>query len=207
MKSPVSTAVAIGAGLVVLLGYFLPIPGLAQIRTILIDWAMILAAVATLIGVINLLAAHFRKIGQRQAGNGYSLILIAAFFLILLAGVYEAIFRPAVPLTRQIVTAVQLPVESSLMAVLAVSLAFASIRLLSRRRNLFSILFFVSTLVFLVLSSGALSIINFNGAQAIQDVFNRLPVAGGRGLLLGVALGSLLTGLRILVGADRPYRG
>jgi hypothetical protein len=34
-----------------------------------------------------------------------------------------------------------------------------------------------------------------------------LPVAGGRGILLGIALGSLMAGLRILFGADRPYSG
>jgi len=30
---------------------------------------------------------------------------------------------------------------------------------------------------------------------------------GARGILLGVALGTLTTGLRILFGADRPYGG
>ena len=34
-----------------------------------------------------------------------------------------------------------------------------------------------------------------------------LPVAGARGILLGIALGSLTAGLRILMGADRPYSG
>jgi len=31
--------------------------------------------------------------------------------------------------------------------------------------------------------------------------------AGARGILLGMALGTLTTGLRILFGADRPYGG
>ena len=30
---------------------------------------------------------------------------------------------------------------------------------------------------------------------------------GARGILIGVALGTLTTGLRILFGADRPYGG
>jgi hypothetical protein len=32
-------------------------------------------------------------------------------------------------------------------------------------------------------------------------------MAGARGILLGVALGTVATGLRILIGADRPYGG
>jgi hypothetical protein len=43
--------------------------------------------------------------------------------------------------------------------------------------------------------------------KEIVSVLNRLPVAGGRGILLGIALGSLVAGLRVLMGADRPYRG
>jgi hypothetical protein len=34
-----------------------------------------------------------------------------------------------------------------------------------------------------------------------------LAAAGARGILLGVALGTLTTGLRILFGVDRPYGG
>jgi hypothetical protein len=207
MKAPFSTAVAIGVGLVVLLGYFLPIVGLGEIRTILVGWAITLAAIATLIGVVNLLSVHFKKIAEQQPRSGYSILLIAGFLIVLLLGIWEALFSPQTSLTEQVVNAIQLPVESSLMAVLAASLAFASIRMLSRRQNLVSILFFISTLVFLVISSGVLGMFNIDGLQTVQNAFNRLPVAGGRGLLLGVALGSLLTGLRILVGADRPYRG
>jgi len=32
-------------------------------------------------------------------------------------------------------------------------------------------------------------------------------VGGARGILLGVALGTIATGIRILMGADRPYGG
>jgi hypothetical protein len=34
---------------------------------------------------------------------------------------------------------------------------------------------------------------------------NTWAVAGARGILLGVALGAIATGLRILLGSDRPY--
>ena len=41
---------------------------------------------------------------------------------------------------------------------------------------------------------------------AIKDwVFDVPMLAGMRGILLGVALGTLATGLRVLLGVDRPY--
>jgi hypothetical protein len=34
-----------------------------------------------------------------------------------------------------------------------------------------------------------------------------LALGGARGILIGVALGALTTGLRVLFGVDRPYGG
>jgi hypothetical protein len=34
-----------------------------------------------------------------------------------------------------------------------------------------------------------------------------IALGGARGILIGVALGTLTTGLRVLFGADRPYGG
>ena len=71
-----------------------------------------------------------------------------------------------------------------------------------------AVIFLISALVFLVLLSGYLPLSSdvpvLNSALGF---LNRLPLAGARGILLGVALGSLTTGLRILLGADRPYSG
>jgi hypothetical protein len=32
-----------------------------------------------------------------------------------------------------------------------------------------------------------------------------IPLAGGRGILIGISLGALLTGLHVLFGTERPY--
>ena len=43
MKSPVATAIAIAVGLIVLLGFFVPIPLLENVRSLLLGWAVTLA--------------------------------------------------------------------------------------------------------------------------------------------------------------------
>ena len=208
MKSPTSiiiTVVAIAVGVVVLLGYFLSIGPLPALRTIFVGWAVILAALATLVGVVNLLSVHINRINNGESGYGYSLILLTFFLLTLVLGL--ARYFIGVDFLPQAVSAVQVPVEASLMAILTVVLALAAIRLLRRRRTFFSVVFFISALVFLTLGSGLFSSLlpGFPAIQALVGALNRLPVAGARGILLGVALGSLATGLRILMGADRPY--
>jgi hypothetical protein len=207
VKLPISIAVAIITGLIILSGYFLNLPGLQSARSLLLSWAVILAAFATWVGVVNLLSVHASKIRLHKPDAPYSVLLIIAFVVTLLLVIADSILSPTAAQLNQVVSSIQMPVESSLMAVLTFALAYAVIRLLRRRRDAFAILFLVSVVVFLILNSGVLpsSIVPFS--QEILNIANWLPTAGSRGILLGVALGSLATGLRILLGADRPYRG
>jgi hypothetical protein len=93
------------------------------------------------------------------------------------------------------------------MAILVVSLTFAATRLLSRRLNFMSAIFvfFVFILLFTaipVVSSQIGFLADFR-----NWVLGVPAVGGARGILLGVALGVIATGIRILLGADRPYGG
>jgi hypothetical protein len=45
-RAPVSTALVIASGLVVLLGYFFEFQYLASLRSLLLNWGVILAAIA-----------------------------------------------------------------------------------------------------------------------------------------------------------------
>ncbi len=205
MKSPFATALAIATGLLVLAGYIVPIPFLVSLRTLLLGWAVILVAVATIVGVINLARVHWNKATRREGRDYYSIIFLVAFLLTIAAGV---ILGPTNPDFQQAVLSIQVPAESSLMALLAIVLAYASLRLLQNRRGILAILFVFSAVIFLFLSSGLLAGVDaVSPLKEIIALLNRLPVAGGRGILLGIALGSLVAGLRILMGADRPYRG
>lgn len=208
MRSPISTAIAIAVGLIILLGYFLPLPALANIRSTMLDWAIILAAIAGLVALINLAGVHLRKMRAPKDKDVYSPFLLVAFALTFLAGVVEYLLHPSFLDFNKVVTSIQMPVEASLMAVLAVGLAYASFRFFQRRKGLMPVVFAISALVFLLLASGVLFMgLNTPIVNNLTLFLNRLPLAGARGILLGVALGSLTAGLRVLMGADRPYSG
>jgi hypothetical protein len=103
---------------------------------------------------------------------------------------------------------IQMPIETSLLAILAVTLAYAGARLLSRRPNGFTILF-ILIVIFVLL--GTTPLIFFGEVRFLSILRNLIiqvpAVAGARGILLGVALGAIATGIRILLGSDRPYGG
>jgi hypothetical protein len=205
MKNPLATLVAIVAGVLVLLGYILPIPQLVSLRSLLLGWAVVLVALGSVVGIVNLVVVHWHKATRKAERDIYSAVFLVAFLLTVAAGV---VLGPTNPDFQKAILAIQVPVESTLTAILAIVLAYASLRLLQRRRGTLSILFMFSAVIFLLLGSGLLSAAEtISPIKEIIALVNLLPVAGGRGILLGIALGSLTAGLRILLGADRPYRG
>lgn len=204
MRAPLSAAIAIAVGLVILAGYFIPLPILGTIQNTLLSWAIVLAGFAGLVAIINLVLTHWRKVTSKTRRDPYSILLLLAFAATAGLALY---FGPADELVQQVILSIQVPVEASLMAALAVTLGVASLRLLQKRRDALSFLFVISVVVFLVIGSGLLAGLNLPFVQDIVSFIDRLPVAGGRGILLGIALGSLTAGLRILTGADRPYSG
>jgi hypothetical protein len=202
LGSSLIIAITIAVGLVVLLGYFVDLPILTTIREIFVRWAVILASVTLLVGVANLFTVHWRRAAKAQPGGFYSVILLLAFALSL---VIFMIYGPTGFWSMWIFNYIQVPAESSLMALLAVVLAYAGARLLNRRINLFSLIFLLTSLTVLV----GMATIPFINAPLLGEVrawITQVPaVAGSRGILLGVALGTIATGLRILIGSDRPY--
>lgn len=210
LRSPLATAVAIGVGLIVLAGYF--IPSITGVRFLLLRTGLVLAAVALLVGVINLTRVHIQKLLSDQPNSGYSLILVIALLVTLIIGTADMvqtylIGKPNFQMLRWIFTYIHLPIETSLMAVTAVSLIFAAAQILKERMTVFSILFFFVILLVL-LSSFSLGAGYVPILRAVRGWILRIPaLAGARGILIGIALGSIATGLRILTGIDRPYGG
>lgn len=212
MRSPVATAFAIAFGLIVLLGYFIPagnanLSALISLRSMIVGGAVTLAGFASLVAIYGLVSAHWHKLRARRNPDRYSFFMLLGFFITFGFGLYAYLLDPkAIISFQEVVNAFQVPVEASLMAVLAIVFTLASFRLFQRRRGLLSIVFGGSAMVFLLLNSGLLQ--DSNGLPSwMLYALHSLPVAGARGILLGIALGSLMAGLRILFGAERPYSG
>ncbi len=199
----VALVLAVLTGLIVLIGYF--VPALAPVQAIVLNWTIILAGVAALVGVFNLVLVHGNKVVQREKGAIYSAVLLVC---LLATFVFGLLLGPDHPGMRFLVDGVIVPVEATLMALLALTLVYASIRMLRRRVNPMSVVFLGTALLMLVASatlpSGEIGFLNDFLRPWFQHV---LALGGARGILIGVALGTLMTGLRVLLGFERPYGG
>lgn len=195
------TLVAMLVGIMVLLGYLLPHEALLTLRdAVLLRWAVVLAAFALIVAYLSLLRVHLLRLTTARKKKFTSLLVIASALgvlaLVLMEGVEGA-------LTQQVLTAVLIPGESALLALTAVTLIVAGMRILRARRTAGAVVFVVAASLIL-LTTVAYSLYPHVLAALRQGV-NGLATAGMRGLVIGVALGVTLTGLRILLGIDRPY--
>ncbi len=196
-------AVAAAIGAFVLLGYFLNIEIIQNVRLLFMQWAALLAAAALLVGLANLVQVHWRKLSLTDEGWIYSAVLILALLATLILAL---LLGPDDEVALFIVGNFQLPLEAGLMALLSVTLLVAGFRLAARRRDAFSILFLVTALLVLLGTGPALGGAEGQVMRDLRAWISQVWSAGGaRGIALGVALGATTTGLRVLLGADRPY--
>lgn len=199
-----NTIIAVISGVFVLLGYFFP-RAFGGIQSLLIGWAVILAAFALLLGIFNLAMVHWKRIGTEGSAGIYSVVLLISLFVTI---VIVGLSGPTGSWSIWIFNTFQVPIEISLLAILAVILVYGAARMIIRKPKWYTILFLVTVLVVLLGSAPVFFIGQIGSLNAIQGWLSQVPaVAGARGLLLGVALGTVATGLRILMGVDRPYGG
>lgn len=202
LRAPISTLIAMGGGAAVLLSFF--VSGLDDLRRLILGWVILLAAVALLLGLANLALVHVRKI-QRGERAFYSLLLVVSM---LVTFAITLIQGSSSPIPSWLFNYVEVPMESSLMALLAVTLTLAAARVLQQRSDLMSIVFIITLFVLLAGSAPLFGLEIPFLTRTLGPYFNRvLSVGALRGLLIGVGLGTLATGLRVLLGIDRPYGG
>ncbi|MBN1287985.1 MAG: hypothetical protein JXB47_21485 [Anaerolineae bacterium] len=212
-RFPLGVSVTIAVGLVTLLGLTLGGPLLGTIAGVFINLALATAAMAVLAGVANLFIVHMRRVGSGARGWFYSLALVISMFGVIGARIFELTQagddHPALgsgAITGPLFTVLQLSIEGALSGLMAFFLIFAAARMMRRRVSAGAVLF-IGVVILVLLGWQPLPLVGdvFGG---VRDWIVNVPAAGGlRGILIGMALGALTVGVRVLVGRDQPYRG
>ncbi len=190
-------ALAVAFGLLTLAGLlFFPVIGDA-----LISWATFLAAVALVLGVLNLLSIHVRRSSK---GNLYSAVLVLSAVAIFALAVLDYLRITTDGVTTAF-TLVQAPLEAAVGTLLVFFFLFAGFRLLRDQRNGWALLFIISAVVVLLAQTQLPPYLNDIFGWLNDIISNVIVVAGIRGILIGVALGAVAVTLRVLTGSERPY--
>ncbi len=205
-----STTVMISMGIVMLIGLLSDSDTpMGIMATFTLQFVKVVIAIAVALGLLNLLAVHFGRMRRGEYGWPYSLIAVLTAIGIITLRVLD---RAEIwsgdlegeQMSERVFEAVQVSLESALAALLVFFLVYAAYRLMRRRVTIWHLAFSLTAMVVLV---GFIPLDNLDVLRDTRDWLVRIPAgAGARGILIGVGLGTVTVGARVLLGQDRSYR-
>lgn len=230
MKRTFPLIITFLGGVVLIIAYFIPVTqGWGEGAAVFFD---VLAAIAFILGGGNLLKNHLKKVSDRVAGWGYSVICLVAFLVTLTVGLGKIGVNPNIQFPNYAWSGVYdqvgspfwwlyeygfKPLTATMFAILAFYVASAAFRAF-RAKNFEAILLLGTAFIILLGRTYAGVVLTgfipddsaFSGLKLenftvyIMQVFN---TAGNRAIMIGIALGVASTSLKVLLGVDRSYLG
>ena len=185
-------------------------------RLALLSIVSLLAAWGVVAGAINLVLVHAKKFLNQAPGWFYSLWVLIGFLLVIGLN----ILAPFVgwgggagnPANTWIYSTVVAVGGATLAGLVAFFLVFAAYKVLRTRRSPMTVVFVLAVVLALIVLAPWPNFVpnpSLTSSATLRDLLSAIvhipAVAGARGLLLGIMLGTVATGIRVLLGLDRPY--
>ncbi len=202
-------------GVVYIVQYFVPHWPFSVLQNLLSDFVSIIAAFAIWLGALNLMKISSRTVIRRGKGWPYSGIVVVSFVATGVVGFFFSggtRFQEPGTAFDWIYQNVYNPCSSTMYAVLAFYVASASFRAFRARNLEATLLLAAGVLVMLgrvplgdqltaaLPPEYRLSVV----ANWIMQVPN---LAGQRAIMIGIALGTAATSLRLILGIERSHLG
>jgi hypothetical protein len=204
VRREVPIAITFVAGILFLLDYFVKIPFLSEyVVGHFLEWAIVIAAFALLLGAANLLRIHVQRIVKRKKEWWNSLILLVAMVVMALIPI---IWTQQNAVYQYLFSNIFEHLNGTMFALLAFYIASAAYRAFRIRTKEATVLLISAVVVMLGATPvGAKIWSGFPEYSGwLQTVFT---TAGMRGIMIGASLGAIVTALRVIFGIDRSYFG
>ncbi len=215
MKREIPILLVILCGLAITWSFFSPAPVSRAVNDELLAWGTVFFSVAFLLGISNLVRISLKQISSRHEDWPYKALLLVVLFGYLAIGISEIHGFFGIAEGEQfrrdwIYERIFMPLQATMFSLLAFYIASAAFRAFRAR----------SLEATLLLTAGALVMIGqvpipefFPFNEWIGETSVRLQAflmvyvngAGQKAIIMGAALGTLATGLRIILGIERSY--
>jgi hypothetical protein len=214
MRREIPLIITSVVGIAFVIQYFIPHSPFDRFEQLFSDWFFIIAACAIWLGALNLLKLSIIKVQKRKKDWQYAAIIIISWLAMAAAGIAGGPgFQTPGTVFTWMYDSFYTPLSATMFAILAFFVASASYRAF-RARNIQATLLLVAG--FLVMMGRVLFddmifgpfVSHFTPLSDISSFIMNYPnLAGQRAIMIGIALGTVSTALRIMLGIERSYLG
>jgi len=217
-KKHIPLAIVFIFGIITLATYYVPHKRAERYLDTINSWENIVSAFAFFLGLISLFYSHYNKIKRKVDGWGYSLFVYIGFLLVFLPAVYnhgEMLKNDGtVTYLGFAFRYIYNPLVATMFSILAfyiVSTAYKSFRI----KSLPAFVLFISGFILIlgrvpigkIIWDDILGWTHLQISSVIDWIIGVPSAAGKRGIMIGVAIGAVVTSLKIIFGIERQYMG
>jgi hypothetical protein len=178
------------------------------------NFSAVVGIFAMFLGIYSLVRLHWMKVRRRREGWGFSYVL---FFGLVVMAVFGNIWgnTPGTPFAW-VYDSFEVPLQATTFCLLAFYMASASFRAF-RAKNFEATMLLIAAIIVMFgrVDIGAVLIpdtsignVPIPGADELSNWLMEIPNnAATRGINLGIALGSIATSLKMILGVERSYLG
>ncbi|MBF0314134.1 MAG: hypothetical protein HQK50_07670 [Oligoflexia bacterium] len=201
LKKTVPFLITLGMGIYTFAYYFMPHRAMQNIWDQLSNWAIIVGGGSMAVGIVSMFRTYYKRSMNRADPNRYYCMIT----LVCMVGMAVIGFVTGIgdgTLFNDLFLNVMLPLESTMFSLLAFYIASAAFR--SFRLKTFSagLLLFAAVVVMLAQIPAGENI--SKQIPVIAAWINEYPnVAAQRAIMIGIAIGSVATALKIILGIDK----
>jgi len=200
----INVAIIFTSAFLMIFTYFFKVQVLSDAATLVQKTVSLFAAFTLVLGAMNLTLIAYRQVQKKAPTAPFSVLAIVVMLMMIITGLIPPLMNS--PQFNWMYNNIQAPTDSTMYAMMVFFVASACFRAFRARSKEALVMLVIGS--FIIFTYAPIGAIIWPGLPVIGSWIEKYPMTGAsRGFSIGVALGGLGIGLRIMLGREKAITG